>query len=47
LRRGRGLVEKYLDLVKGCQGDKNRLYHLNEMLELGRWGEKKRSRRSK
>ncbi len=32
LRRGKSLVEQYIDLIKNAEGDKNRSYHLEEML---------------
>lgn len=41
LKRGRGLVQRYLDLVDEADGDPNRAYHLKQMLALGRQGEKK------
>ena len=47
LRRGRGLVERYLDLVEQCHNDKLWSYQLDELLEVGRAsGEKKVSRSS-
>ena len=36
LRRGRGLIEKYLDLLEQCAKDKNLAYHLEELLQIGR-----------
>lgn len=42
LRRGRGLIERYLELVEGCANDKLWSYHLEELLGVGRAsGEKK------
>lgn len=38
LRRGRGLVERYLELLQECQKDKNLAYHLEELLRIGRAG---------
>ncbi len=35
LRRGRGLVQCYLDLLEGCERDKNLSYHLEELLKRG------------
>lgn len=35
LRRGRGLIQKYLDLLAECRPDKNMNYHLEEMIRLG------------
>ena len=35
LRRGRGLIKSYLELLKECEGDKNFEYHLEELLRLG------------
>jgi DNA-binding CsgD family transcriptional regulator len=34
LRRGRGLIQKYLDLLADCESDKNMAYHLEELLRL-------------
>jgi DNA-binding CsgD family transcriptional regulator len=34
LRRGRGLIRRYLDLLEECQRDKNLTYHLEELLAL-------------
>ncbi len=44
LRRGRSLVERYLELVRGAEQDANQADHLAAMLEVG-WLEKKRRRR--
>jgi hypothetical protein len=44
LRRGRGLIEQYLALLQECRGDRNREYHLRELLRLGQGGEKKIAR---
>lgn len=42
LRRGRGLVGRYLELVESCAQDKLWSYHLEELLAVGRArGEKK------
>jgi hypothetical protein len=35
LRRGRGLIQKYLDLLDQCRLDRNLSYHLQELLRLG------------
>lgn len=35
LRRGRGLVERYLELLEECGRDKNLAYHLGELLRIG------------
>lgn len=35
LRRGRGLVQKYLDLLTESKSDKNMAYHLEELMRLG------------
>lgn len=45
LRRSRGLVEKYLGLIRGVEEDPARAYHLREMLLRGQ-GEKKSPARS-
>jgi len=47
LRRGRGLVQRYLDLLQLCEKDKNLSYHLEELLNRGQGaGGKKTDRRS-
>ena len=38
LRRGRGLIERYLELLEQCRADKNLAYHLEELLRIGRAG---------
>lgn len=43
LRRGKGLVQRYLDLSAESQSDRNRTYHLEELLRLGDAPEKKGS----
>ena len=35
LRRGKGLVQQYLDIIAECESDKNMSYHLDELLRLG------------
>ncbi len=47
LRRGKGLIQQYLDLLNECESDKNTSYHLQEMMRLGACsgGKKKASRR--
>jgi DNA-binding CsgD family transcriptional regulator len=35
LRRGRGLIGKYLDILAECESDKNMAYHLAELMRLG------------
>ena len=44
LRRSRGLVQRYLELLGACERDKNKRYHLDELLRIGRsaGGEKDR-----
>jgi hypothetical protein len=42
LRRGKGLIRQYLELLAQCQHDRNMRYHLDELLRLGRGDEKKR-----
>ena len=39
LRRGRSLIRQYLELLQECEQDKNRAYHLDELLRLGNCGE--------
>jgi uncharacterized protein DUF1670 len=42
LQRGRGLIERYLELLKECQQNPNYDYHLKELLSVGSVsGEKK------
>jgi hypothetical protein len=44
LRRGKGLIQQYLDLLAACDQDKNMTYHLEELMRLGTAsGEKKSS----
>lgn len=38
LRRGRTLVERYLELLAACEQDRNYAYHLDELLRLGAVG---------
>ena len=38
LRKGKGLIRQYLDLLKQCEQDRNMAYHLDELLRLGRGG---------
>lgn len=45
LRRGRGLIQKYLDLLDQCKSDRNMGYHLKELLRLGQAAGKKSARR--
>ncbi len=49
LRRGKGLVQQYLDLITQCESDKNMGYHLEELMRLGTCSktEKKATRRTK
>jgi len=35
LRRGKGLIQQYLDLIAKCESDKNMSYHLEELMRLG------------
>ena len=42
LRRGKGLIGQYLDLLKECEADKNLSYHLDELLRPGCVGGKKK-----
>ena len=35
LRRGKALVQQYLDIISECESDKNMSYHLEELLRLG------------
>ena len=47
LRRGRSLIQQYVELLQQCQEDKNMSYHLEELLRLGNgeWGGKRASGR--
>lgn len=38
LRRGRTLVQRYLELLATCQSDRNYAYHLDELMRLGTVG---------
>ena len=35
LRRGKGLIQQYLNLLNECESDKNLSYHLEELMLLG------------
>jgi hypothetical protein len=35
LRRGKALIQQYLDLITECESDKNMSYHLEELVRLG------------
>lgn len=35
LRRGKSLIERYLELLQECEKDKNYAYHLEELLRIG------------
>lgn len=46
LKRGPGLVKRYLELLGECESDKNMSYHMDELLRLGGVeGKKRRARR--
>jgi DNA-binding CsgD family transcriptional regulator len=45
LRRGKGLIQRYLDLLAECKIDKNLSYHLEELLQIGRAGPAKKGAR--
>ncbi len=47
LRRGRGLVEQYLELAQAAEQDANQADHLAALLEVGWCEKKRRSRRSR
>jgi len=49
LRRGKALVQQYLDIMSECESDKNIAYHLEELLRMGTCsiGGKKSGRRRK
>jgi hypothetical protein len=35
LRRGKALIQQYLDIITECESDKNMSYHLDELMRLG------------
>lgn len=43
LRRGKGLIQQYLDLITKCESDKNMAYHLEELMRLGTCGNEKKA----
>lgn len=45
LQRGRGLIERYLELLKECQHNPSYDYHLKELLSFGSVGAKKKGAR--
>jgi hypothetical protein len=45
LKRGRGLIERYLELVRGCAQQKLWSAQLRRMLELGRGEREKKELR--
>jgi DNA-binding CsgD family transcriptional regulator len=45
LRRGRGLITQYLDLLAECQRDPTMAYHLEQLLQIAQVGGKKKSSR--
>jgi len=47
LRRGRSLVEQYIELAASAEKDPNQADHLNALLEVGWLEKKRRSRRSR
>jgi hypothetical protein len=48
LRRGKALVQQYLNIITECESDKNMSYHLDELIRMGTCSkdEKKVSRRA-
>lgn len=44
LRRGRSLIQSYLDLLVECQHDKTMAYHLEQLMSLGTASSKKNER---
>jgi Protein of unknown function (DUF1670) len=44
LRKGQGLIKKYIDLLAECEKEKNYAYHLKELLQRGKGLEKKSHR---
>jgi DNA-binding NarL/FixJ family response regulator len=42
LRRGKGLIQRYLDLLEECRKDRNMAYHLRELLRIGQAGNQKK-----
>ena len=47
LRKGKALIQQYLDIITECESDKNMSYHLEELMRLGTClgGGKKHNRR--
>ena len=45
LRRGKGLVERYLELLEQCESDRNMAYHLKELNRIGCLGGGKKAQR--
>ena len=45
LRRGRRLVEHYLELLDACRNEKVMAYHLDEMLRVAEGGQKRGTER--
>jgi hypothetical protein len=45
LRRGPSLVRQYIELFEACRGDKNQVYHLEKLLNLGQVRRGKKSAR--
>jgi DNA-binding NarL/FixJ family response regulator len=45
LRRGRGLIERYLELLRECQQNPDYAYQLEQMLQLGSVSAKKKRRK--
>jgi Protein of unknown function (DUF1670) len=43
LRRGRSLIQAYLDLLAECRRDRNMAYHLDELLRIGSCGGEKKT----
>jgi Protein of unknown function (DUF1670) len=47
LRRGRGLIERYLALLAECRKDRNMSYHLKELLKIGQAGPVKKGAKAR
>jgi hypothetical protein len=46
LHRSRGLVQRYLDILKECEADETMAYHLDRLLSIGQADVRKKSRRA-
>jgi len=47
LKRGRTLIDRYLELLSECRQDDNLKYHLDQLLQLGRVAPSEKKRKMK